>query len=56
MKVLAGRPQDEQDVRGLVAAQGDSLDWAYCENVAGELGDAIGENLATRIRELRARG
>lgn len=54
MKVLAARPQDEQDIRGLVAAQADRLDWDYCERVAAELGEAIGQNLATRIRELRS--
>ena len=33
MKVLAGRPQDDQDVRGLAIAQGDRLDWDYCLRV-----------------------
>jgi predicted nucleotidyltransferase len=53
MKVLAGRPQDDQDVRGLVIAQGDRLDWKYCLRVVGELGQAIGQDLAGRIRILR---
>lgn len=53
MKVLAGRPQDDQDVRGLVIAQGDRLDWEYCLRVGGELGEAIGQDLVGRIRILR---
>jgi predicted nucleotidyltransferase len=53
MKVLAGRPQDDQDVRGLVIAQGDRLDWDYCLRVGTELGEAIGQDLAGRIRILR---
>jgi hypothetical protein len=53
MKVVAGRPQDEQDVQGLVDAQGANLDWKYCLKVAGELGEAIGQDLASRLRALR---
>jgi len=30
MKALAGRPQDDLDIRGLVAAQGDVIDWPRC--------------------------
>jgi hypothetical protein len=54
MKVLAGRPQDAQDVQGLVIAQGDSLDWDYCLRVASDLGEAIGHDLAARVSELRS--
>lgn len=53
MKILAGRPQDEQDLRGLLTAQADNMDWAYCTHVATELGEAIGQNLAERVRDLR---
>lgn len=53
MKVLAGRPQDDQDLRGLVIAQDESIDWAYCDQAASELGEAIGIDLAGRIRALR---
>jgi predicted nucleotidyltransferase len=53
MKILAGRPRDEQDVRGLVIVQGPTLDWAYCESTASELGEAIGIDLVQRIRALR---
>jgi predicted nucleotidyltransferase len=53
MKVLAGRPQDEQDITGLMMAQGSRLDWDYCLAVAADLGDALGQDLAGRIRGLR---
>jgi hypothetical protein len=54
MKILAGRPQDDQDLCGLVIAQGDKLDWEYCIRVADELGEAIGQDLAGQVRKLRA--
>ena len=41
MKVLAGRPHDEQDARGIVIAQRDRLDWEYCLEAARELGEAL---------------
>ena len=53
MKILAGRPQDELDIRGIVGAQRDHLDWDYCLNIGRELGDALGIDLATTIRALR---
>jgi len=56
MKVLAGRPQDDQDVRGLAIAQSDRLDWEYCLRIGTELGEAIGQDLAGQIRALRDTG
>jgi hypothetical protein len=53
MKVLAGRPQDEQDIQGLIVAQGEQLDWEYCLALAEQLGEAIGQDLALRVRQLR---
>jgi predicted nucleotidyltransferase len=53
MKVLAGRPQDEHDLQGLVIAQGSRLDWDYCLRVAAELGQAIDQDLLGRIHALR---
>jgi hypothetical protein len=52
-KVLAGRPQDEQDIRGLVTVQGERLDWDYCLSTASDLGEALGQDLAGRIQTLR---
>lgn len=53
MKVLAGRPQDDTDVQGLLIAQSDKLDWEYCQATAAELGEAIGVDLAGRLQMLR---
>jgi hypothetical protein len=53
LKLLAGRPQDEEDIRGLLIAQGEGLDWDYCLKTATELGEAVGQELAGRVRALR---
>jgi len=53
MKALAGRPQDEQDIRGLVAAQRDAIDWPACLDVAEKLGRAIDVDIAGRLRTAR---
>jgi hypothetical protein len=53
MKVLAGRPQDEQDLQGLIIAQGAKIDWDYCRKIAVDLGEAIGQPLVSRIESLR---
>jgi hypothetical protein len=49
MKMLAGRPQDDQDVQGIVSAAGSSLDWDYCLHVAAQLEQAIGIDMVKRI-------
>lgn len=53
MKIFAGRPQDEQDLLGLVIAQGERLDWDNCLQMARELGEAVGQDLTSRVRLLR---
>lgn len=53
LKVLAGRPQDEQDAHGIAAAQSQRIDWDYCLSVAQELGDALGQDMASAMRRLR---
>jgi hypothetical protein len=53
MKALAGRPQDIQDIQGILVAQGDRLDWEYCLGVAADLGAAVDQDLAGTLRELR---
>jgi hypothetical protein len=53
MKVLAGRPQDDQDVRGIVSASGSSLDWEYCLHVAAQLEQAVGIDMVERIHRLK---
>jgi hypothetical protein len=54
MKVMAGRAQDQQDVHGIVTAHGNELDWSYCGQVAQELGDALGLDLAAQIKRLQS--
>lgn len=54
MKSLAARPQDQQDLAGIIAAQHDRLDWDYCIQVATELGEAVGQDLAEQVRRLQA--
>lgn len=53
MKALAGRPQDDQDIRGLVAAQRDAIDWTRCLAAAEALGAAVDVDMAGRLRTAR---
>jgi predicted nucleotidyltransferase len=53
MKALAGRPQDEEDIRGLVATCGDTIDWHRCLAVAEALGSAVDIDIAGRLRSAR---
>jgi hypothetical protein len=53
MKALAGRPQDDIDIRGLVAAQRDTIDWSRCLSLAESLGAAIDLDIASRLRTAR---
>ncbi len=53
MKALAGRPQDEQDIRGLVATQRHSIDWSSCLSLADQLGAAVNLDIASRLRAAR---
>jgi len=53
MKVLAGRTQDEQDIRGLVLAHGENLDWTYCLDVVKQLQEALGIDLVGRMEGLK---
>jgi hypothetical protein len=53
MKALASRPQDLQDMQGIVVAMGHRLDWDYCLNVAKDLGEAVDQDLAGQLSELR---
>ena len=48
MKALAGRPQDEQDIRGLVAAKRETIDCPACLDLAEKLGEAVCLDLAGR--------
>ena len=53
MKALAGRPQDEADIQGLVDVQRDAIDWERCLATARSLGDAIAVDIAGRLEAAR---
>ncbi len=53
MKCLAGRPQDMQDISGIVQVQRNSIDWNYCEVIARQLEEAIDISLVETIKKLR---
>ena len=55
MKALAGRPQDDADIRGLIAVQGGAIDWARCLRVAAALGEAVDIDIAGRLEAARDR-
>lgn len=55
MKIMAGRPQDNQDIDGIVIAQGAHLDWGYCRKVGQQLQDALGIDLVRQINDLEMR-
>lgn len=57
MKILAGRPKDQEDVHAMLAAQGDRLDfggdtypWHVCAPENGELVSAAGTTKAQIYR------
>lgn len=54
MKALAGRPQDDEDIRGLVAAGLQTIDWQACLTLAERLGSAIDVDIAARLRAARS--
>lgn len=53
MKALAGRPQDEADIQGLVDVQRDAIDWERCLATARSLGEAIAVDIAGRLEAAR---
>lgn len=53
MKALAGRPQDDQDILGIIALKGADIDWENCLHRARELGAAIDVDVAGRLDTLR---
>lgn len=55
MKAIAGRPQDEQDIRGLVRAQRGSIDWSECLSLAEQLGSALDIDIVGSLRASRQR-
>lgn len=56
MKSVAGRPQDWQDIDGIIAKQGRSLDWSYIETWLDPLLEILGATeRSTQLQSLRHR-
>ena len=53
LKTLAGRPQDLQDVKGIVEIQSGEFDWQYCLDAAKRLSAAVDVDLVKQIELLR---
>lgn len=53
MKALAGRPQDEADIRGLVDVHAGSIDWNRCLATARALGEAVDADVVGRLEAAR---
>ena len=53
MKLMAGRTQDVSDVKGIVDLNRDSIDWRYCERLAGQLQEAFDFDLVEAVRKLQ---
>jgi hypothetical protein len=54
MKLLAGRPRDQQDAAGIAIVRGASLDWDYCLNTARQLGEAVDQDIVSHVAKLKA--
>ena len=53
LKLIADRPQDRQDIRGIVEVQAEQIDWDYCIEIGKQLKDAVSFDVEARIAELR---
>lgn len=53
MKLLAGRPRDTDDASGIIARQGEALDWEYLLKVGGELQQAVSQDILNQLQRLR---
>ncbi len=53
MKLLADRPQDQQDIKGILTAQRNQIDWEYCRAVGQQLQDALGIDFVRQINDFQ---
>ena len=53
MKLLAARPRDIDDVRGIVLRAGETLDWSYLLRTGKDLQDAVDQDLVPQLRQLQ---
>lgn len=54
MKFLAARPRDVQDAHGIANVRWKDIDWEYCLRTAKDLGDAVGQDIVTQVKDLRS--
>jgi predicted nucleotidyltransferase len=54
MKALAGRPQDEADIAGIIEKRSAALDWDYCLAVASQLDSVVDFDLLEKIKHYRS--
>jgi hypothetical protein len=55
MKLFAGRPRDIEDVEGILALRHDEIDWNYLQKNAEGLGEMVGMDLITQLRQMKER-
>ena len=53
MKLMAGRPQDIGDVKGIVEQSRGLIDWSYCEKLAGLLDEVVQIDLLNSLERLK---
>jgi hypothetical protein len=53
LKLIAGRPRDVDDVRGIVSKQADTLDWNYLSATGAGLQTALAIDLLPELERLR---
>lgn len=54
LKVLAGRPRDDDDITRIVARHGDALDWDYLLQTAEALQEAVSQDIMSPLKKLRS--
>jgi len=47
------RPQDNQDIAGVIAVHRDAIDWTYCESVAAQLEQVMEMDLVKIVSQLQ---
>ncbi len=55
MKTIAGRPQDDQDIRGMLDVLAVEFDWNACLELARQLGKALDMDLEQAVQQYRSR-
>ena len=56
MKILAGRPRDADDARGIVLRRGEEMDWDYVLETGRQLQEALDQDIVSPLRALRREG